>query len=148
MKSMPALDRAQLPAHLRDAGRAGVRSLAQAQLPAVREAALSLGFRACTIHLEGCADKHAVLARFTQALSFPDWFGDNWDALADALGDLGWLPESDGYVLMLLGHEAFERADHDGYATLVGILDAVSRSWAQIEVPFWAFACAGHAATR
>lgn len=37
-------------------------------------------------------DKASVLAAFAAALDFPTWFGGNYDALADAVGDLSWLP--------------------------------------------------------
>src|SRR3972149_2236288 len=49
--------------------------------------------------------KGEFLAAVAQALKAPEWFGNNWDALADALGDLSWLNVSglppSGYVLLL-----------------------------------------------
>ena len=44
------------------------------------------------VDLEHCTDKATLLARFAAALQFPDWFGHNWDALADCITDLSWLP--------------------------------------------------------
>ena len=36
--------------------------------------------------------KGEVLAEMARAIKAPDWFGHNWDALADALGDLRGIP--------------------------------------------------------
>lgn len=37
-------------------------------------------------------DKSALLRALAEALRFPAYFGANWDALLDCLGDLSWLP--------------------------------------------------------
>lgn len=42
--------------------------------------------------LDGPATKRELLDALAGALAFPGWVGRNWDALADALGDLSWLP--------------------------------------------------------
>ncbi len=52
------------------------------------------------INLTGCRDKADFLRRTAAALAFPDWFGHNWDALADCLTDMSWLP-ADGYLVVL-----------------------------------------------
>ena len=36
--------------------------------------------------------KAELLDAVAEALEFPAWTGRNWDALADALADLSWLP--------------------------------------------------------
>lgn len=36
----------------------------------------------------------------SNAMQFPDYFGNNWDALDECLGDMDWLPSS-GYILVL-----------------------------------------------
>lgn len=45
-------------------------------------------------------DLFAVVA---SAMQFPDYFGNNWDALDECLNDMEWLP-ADGYCLVL--HDA------------------------------------------
>jgi hypothetical protein len=40
-----------------------------------------------TLDLDGVADKAAFMERVVRALDLPDWFGRNWDALADSLAD-------------------------------------------------------------
>lgn len=44
-------------------------------------------------------DRAAFLAACGRALDFPDWYGQNWDALADCLADLSWLPGAGIVVL-------------------------------------------------
>jgi RNAse (barnase) inhibitor barstar len=89
------------------------------------------------IDLAGCTGKERVLERFAQALRFPDWFGGNFDALADSLGDLSWL-RADGYVLLIEHSDAWRRADDDNFAMLLDILNEAAASWGDQGVPFWA----------
>jgi hypothetical protein len=42
-----------------------------------------------TLDLEGVADKAGLMDRCVRDLRLPDWFGRNWDALADVLSDPG-----------------------------------------------------------
>jgi Barstar (barnase inhibitor) len=41
---------------------------------------------------ENITRKHDLLAMLATQLSFPDFFGGNWDALEECIGDLSWLP--------------------------------------------------------
>jgi hypothetical protein len=124
---------------LPQAARAGVRDLAAARRDELLAAADALGYPLAAIDIGGCADKTALLQTLAAALEFPDWFGHNWDALADALADLGWLPEAPGYVLLLEGVAHYRAADPAGCAILLDILAEVAESWRRIEVPFWVF---------
>src|SRR3546814_9017789 len=63
-------------------------------------AAMALDFAAVVVDLSGCSDKEEALARLQMALKFTDWFGGNWDALADCLSDMSWWPAA-GYLLLL-----------------------------------------------
>ncbi|MFJ7988011.1 barstar family protein [Streptomyces sp. NPDC096351] len=40
------------------------------------------------LDLTGVTDKAGLMDRCAAALALPDWFGRNWDALADCLTDL------------------------------------------------------------
>ncbi|MFH0516901.1 barstar family protein [Streptomyces sp. M41] len=40
-----------------------------------------------TLDLDGVADKPGLMDRCAETLELPDWFGRNWDALADSLSD-------------------------------------------------------------
>lgn len=75
--------------------------------------------------------KGEVLAELARAIAAPDWFGHNWDALADALGDLSWHPAS-GYVLLLHGEPSSD-------AVLDDILDATISFWKLQDKAFWVF---------
>jgi len=57
-----------------------------------------------SVELRGCRDKNDFLDRVGKALKFPEWFGHNWDALADCLADMSWWPSAN--YLILLEHAA------------------------------------------
>ena len=78
------------------------------------------------------AGKEAMLERIAQVLAFPAWFGGNWDALEDCLGDLSWR-NAEGTVLVF---EQFTPGDELGI--LVDILRASAEGWAQRGRPFYA----------
>jgi RNAse (barnase) inhibitor barstar len=46
-----------------------------------------------TLDLDGVTDKAGLMDRCARALRLPDWFGRNWDALADSLADHTVWPE-------------------------------------------------------
>jgi barstar (barnase inhibitor) len=48
--------------------------------------------------------------RCAAALAFPQWFGHNWEALADCLGDLSWLAGR-GHVLLWDQYGVLARRD-------------------------------------
>jgi len=100
------------------------------------DAARALDFRVVHVDLAGCADKDEVLRRFAQALHFPEWFGGNFDALADSLGDLSW-DRADGYLLLIEHTDAWRLADDDNFATLLDILNEAAVVWGDQGVPFW-----------
>ncbi|MGH8083657.1 MAG: barstar family protein [Lysobacter sp.] len=103
---------------------------------AMAEAGAALDFAVARADLRDCADKPAVLARLGQALQFPDWFGGNWDALADSLGDLSWLP-APGYLLLVEHAGDWREADGEGFDTLLAILGEAATDWRERNVAFW-----------
>jgi RNAse (barnase) inhibitor barstar len=42
---------------------------------------------------EGIRDKASLLSHYAKAGHFPDYFGNNWDALNDCLRDLSWIKQ-------------------------------------------------------
>ena len=94
----------------------------------VRAAAAGI---ACTvISLQGIRGRNKLIKVLAKSLKFPSTFGGNWDALADCLQDLSWLPER-GHVLELAGLSDFSAAAPDDLALLLEILDASAAYWRQ-----------------
>lgn len=127
----------ELRALLADATQCGAYFVDLRDRAAMVEVASLLEFALVAIDFKGCVDKADALERFAQALKFPEWFGDNWDALADCLGDLSWWP-APGYVL-LLDHvddwREHARADCD---TAIDILNQAAAGWAAQRMALWA----------
>ena len=129
---MTALD---LRALLADPLHSGAYFIDERDTAAMAAAGAALDFAVARVDLGG-ADKPAVLARMGQALRFPDWFGGNWDALADSLGDLSWLP-APGYLLLVERADEWREADGGGFDTLLAILNEAATDWRQRNVAFW-----------
>ena len=128
---MPTLD-----ARLRDLERAGPY-MAPHNLDAVTKAAKKAGLTLVRVGLKGVHDKQGLLAAIATALKFPEWFGDNWDALEDCLTDLSWL-KARGYVLVLehcaeLGKHAPRELE-----VAVEVFESVAEYWQEQNRPFWA----------
>lgn len=83
-------------------------------------------FEADITALHGKQDFIATLAR---ALHAPAGFGQNWDALADALQDLSWQP-APGYVLTLIGGSELPCLNESDRDTAHEIFAETTRYWA------------------
>jgi len=122
---------------LADPAMAGAYLVDQREQEAYAEAAAMLGFAAAAVDFSGCQDKADALCRFARALRFPEWFGHNWDALADCLSDLSWMP-ADGYLLLLTGTDAWRRTDRESFDITLEVLEQAAEGWKAERVPFWA----------
>ena len=91
------------------------------------------------IDFSGAGSKEAALGRIASALSFPDWFGGNWDALEDCLSDLSWLGDR-GCVLLLEGAQGLP-ADERGI--LGDVLASAASYWKERGRPFVAVFAGG-----
>lgn len=75
-----------------------------------------------------------ALRAIAQALRFPDWFGGNWDALEDCLGDLSWRP-GNGHVLIFRNWQALSS---DDLGVLIDVLRSSAEYWSGRGKPFFA----------
>jgi RNAse (barnase) inhibitor barstar len=92
----------------------------------------------CRTDLAGCHDKGELLRRLALSLQLPATFGHNWDALADCLRDLGWMPAW-GYVLLFEHADELRQADSATYNILLGILDDAATFGSEHDLPWFAF---------
>ncbi len=65
----------------------------------------------------GVGDEAALFTALASALRFPAYFGHNWAALDECLGDLSWLPED-----VALLHEGAPRLPRKQLAIYLAIL--------------------------
>ncbi len=91
----------------------------------------------CT-DLADCKDKHELLRRMAASLALPATFGHNWDALADCLRDLSWLPAW-GHVLVFAHADALRRAAPADFDILLGVLDDAATFACDHDAPWFAF---------
>ena len=92
----------------------------------------------CRTDLAGCHDKDELLRRLAASVPLPASFGHNWDALADCLRDLRWIPAW-GHVLLFEHADELRQAAEADYDILLGILDDAATFGAEHETPWFAF---------
>ena len=74
--------------------------------------------------------REALWDECAAALQFPSYFGHNWDAFDECLGDLEWLDAS-AYVLVINDAERLLSKDERDFSILVKILNQCGLSWSR-----------------
>ncbi|MFJ5637497.1 barstar family protein [Streptomyces goshikiensis] len=93
------------------------------------------GWVTVRLDLAGVRSKAALMRRCGDALRVPGWFGGNWDALADALIDLSWLPAgpevpgAPGRLVAVTGWREFARARAGEWETFTEVLESAVEFW-------------------
>lgn len=116
----------------------GVYFVGVADLDRLARAASRDELRVCRTDLAGCRDRDELLLRLAVSLQLPATFGHNWDALADCLRDLGWMPAW-GYVLLFEHADELRQADSATYNILLGVLDDAATFGSEHDLPWFAF---------
>ena len=111
---------------LRDAARSGVYRASAAD--AIAEA--TRGSQLDVVQID--AHEGNLFEDLAVALGLPDWFGRNWDALEDCLGDLSWRP-AEGHVLIFRRYPG-----GDARGVLVDVLASSADYWRGRGKPFFA----------
>ncbi len=70
------------------------------------------------------------------AFRFPDYFGNNWDALDECLRDLDWLSGENGYVLIVRNSEHQWRGHNRMSGRFHASWSLAGEEWARREKPF------------
>lgn len=84
------------------------------------------GWQVSVLDLTGVTDKAAFMERCVRALDLPEWFGRNWDALADTLGDPDWGPASPGRLLVVTGWRPYATARPGEWETAQEVLESAA----------------------
>ncbi|MCC0099243.1 barstar family protein [Streptomyces flavotricini] len=92
-------------------------------------AAEEAGWTTLRVDLAGVRGKAELMRRWGAALRVPSWFGGNWDALADALIDLSWLPQAPGRLLVVTSWRSYAGARPADWETLQEILEEAVDFW-------------------
>jgi RNAse (barnase) inhibitor barstar len=123
---------------LRDVARAGVYHLPDGggSRDEILSAAENCGYVVFPVDLSRVKDKQELLQALGRAMAFPEWYGSNWDALADCLDDLGWRPGEGYLVLLEHGDLLHERAAGDLVAALQ-IFTEAANSWRERGIALW-----------
>ncbi|MFI5556775.1 barstar family protein [Streptomyces sp. NPDC051738] len=85
-----------------------------------------------TLDLDGVTDKAGLMDRCAGALRLPDWFGRNWDALADSLSDHTVWPEGAverGLLVVVRNWQPYAKTKPEEWAVAQDVFrDAVARA--------------------
>ncbi|MBT2455678.1 barstar family protein [Streptomyces sp. ISL-86] len=92
-------------------------------------AAEEAGWTTVRLDLAGVRTKAELMRRCGVALRVPEWFGGNWDALADSLIDLSWLPEAPGRLVAVTSWRDYAGARPADWETLLEVLESAVDFW-------------------
>ncbi|MFI6149491.1 barstar family protein [Streptomyces sp. NPDC051109] len=92
-------------------------------------AAEEAGWTTLRVDLAGVRSKAELMRRWGAALGVPSWFGGNWDALADALTDLSWLPQAPGRLVAVTSWRSYAQVRPEDWETLQEVLEQAVGFW-------------------
>ncbi|MGI5453111.1 barstar family protein [Streptomyces sp. CA-249302] len=82
-----------------------------------------------TLDLDGVTDKAGLMDRCARDLRLPDYFGRNWDALADVLSDPGVWPDGaaeKGLLVVVRDWRPYAQARPDEWETALEVFSHAS----------------------
>jgi RNAse (barnase) inhibitor barstar len=72
------------------------------------------------------------LSEISKAFKFPDYFGNNYNALEECLNDLDWINE-DNYILVITNYDYFLKNENEKtLLDTLSILNGVAFEWANV----------------
>lgn len=96
---------------------------------AITRAFAALGVMVFHVNGASVRTKDDLMDELSRAGRFPPYFGRNWDALAEVLRDLSWLPGSKGYAVIIESADGLLSMGEREFVTFVELLSFVIKDW-------------------
>jgi RNAse (barnase) inhibitor barstar len=80
-----------------------------------------------------CSDYEALHNEVAAALQFPDYYGENWDAMDECIRDLEWMPAK-WYLIFVSTIEEVLPIDESDFGIFLRILSDAGSTWANPEM--------------
>lgn len=105
-----------------------VHQLIESQVELIREAASKADV--LVIELDGSRMRtlDRLFAEYKERFSFPEYFGSNWNAFKECLGDLEWLPARK-YLTIITHADEVLSAEHAELGTYRRVVQSVGKMW-------------------
>lgn len=87
------------------------------------------------LDLAGVTTRSEFMDRCARSLRLPEYFGRNWDALADCLTDLSWCPAATQRGLRVRGWQEYAAASPREWRIVTQILRDASDYWRHTDTP-------------
>lgn len=110
-----------------DAPISGLFHFSPVDRPKIEKIAHQHGCRLQQVDLSSATSRELLLHALGAALAFPAWYGANFDALHDCLGDDTWRGKH-GSIVLLGGLAQLQQTDPDSYATLLDVLASAAQA--------------------
>ncbi len=122
---------------LQDKDAGGVYFLdTEATIEELHRLVASIGFQFFYIDGKRISDKRSFLKKIAEAMHFPSYYGENWDAFEECITDLGWLSAS-GYVLLYDHFDRFSTKKPGEWKIAFDILHSAAEHWKREGVPMY-----------
>jgi RNAse (barnase) inhibitor barstar len=127
------------PLNLDDLNRAGFHSLKTPEaVVRLMDTCETSSLHYLAVDIADAHNRAQLFHRLAETLEFPDYFGNNWDALYDVLCDEAWFGDT-GVVLHLKHTTAFERLAPNDWLALCETFKEAIDYWRSSDLPFWVF---------
>lgn len=94
------------------------------------------GFQLFYINGKNVTSKAKFIQAAAEAMNFPEYFGDNWDAFSDCINDLSWL-SADGYILLYTQPDNFAKKDPQEWLIALDVFQEAVEYWRETDTPMY-----------
>ena len=104
--------------------------------PAFVRDCIEWGFDVIEFNGRKAQGEASYFTELAKTFEFPDYFGGNWDAVADCLTDLEW-EEGDCIMVLYSAADRFAKAEPLGWKTMMEIWQRVVDHWSDLGVSLY-----------
>jgi RNAse (barnase) inhibitor barstar len=95
------------------------------------------GYKLFKLHGHAIESKEALFHIVAKEMGFPDYFGNNWDALEECMNDLmEWIP-ANGYVVLFEDAHIFCQSAPNDFLTFIEMVAGIADEWTHEGIPLF-----------